>query len=83
MLAAVNEHESELASKLETFGKSLAQSEADFNAKVTEQLNALKPLIDGLATDLAAGQKPSNALQPSHNIHRNAPSFATPISKLN
>ena len=62
MLAAVNGHESELSTKLDTFGKSLVQSEADFNAKVTERLNALQPLIDGLASFLAAGQADSTAI---------------------
>jgi hypothetical protein len=59
MLKAANRQESELASKLEKFGQSLVQSEADFNAKVTEQLDALKPSIDGLAALLAAGQNQS------------------------
>ncbi len=61
MLAAVNGHESELTSKLDTFGKSLLQSEADFNAKVTERLDALQPSIDGLSALLTAGQ--SNSTQ--------------------
>jgi hypothetical protein len=62
MLAAVNGHESELASKLDTFEKSLVQSEADFNAKVAEQLNSLQPSIDGLAALLAAGQTDSTEI---------------------
>ncbi|MDZ4404895.1 hypothetical protein [Prosthecobacter sp.] len=62
MLELVNRHESELTSKLDTFGKSLAQSEADFNAKVTERLNALQPTIDGLAALLAAGQTDSTEI---------------------
>ena len=45
MLAAVNGRESELTTKLETFGKSLVQSEADFNTKVNERLNALQPSL--------------------------------------
>lgn len=62
MLAAVNGHESELASKLDTFGRSLAQSEADFNAKVSERLSALQPSIDGLAAILTAGQTDSTEI---------------------
>ena len=62
MLAAVNGHESEVASKLDKFGQALVQAEADFNAKVTEQLNALKPSIEGLAALLAAGQNQSTEI---------------------
>lgn len=56
MLTALKGHESALTTKLDAFEKSLIQSEADFNAKVTEQFNALKPSIDGIAALLTAGQ---------------------------
>jgi hypothetical protein len=59
MLVAFNGHESELIRKMDTFGKLLMQSESDFNAKVTERLNALQPSIDGLEALLAAGQENS------------------------
>ena len=62
MLTALKGHESELTSRLDTFGKSLDQSEADFNAKVTERLEALQPSIDGLATLLSAGQADSTQI---------------------
>lgn len=67
MLAEVEGHESELTSKLDTFEKSLVQSEADFNAKVTERLNALQPSIDGLAALLTAGQADSTEIQTIKN----------------
>ncbi len=79
MLAAVNGHESELTSKLDTFGKSLAQSEADFNAKVTERLNALQPSIDGLAALLAAGQTDSTEIRTVMNA---ATENATAVGKV-
>lgn len=56
MLTALEGHESELSNKLETFGKSLAQSAADFNSNVSDRLNALQPSIEGLTALLAAGQ---------------------------
>ena len=79
MLAAVNGHESEFASKLDKFGQSLVQSEADFNAKVTEQLNALKPSIDGLTALLSAGQNQSTEIG---TILQAASENATAVGKV-
>jgi hypothetical protein len=62
MLMAVKRHESELANRLDAFGKSLVQAEAAFNTAVTERLGALQPSIDGLADLLAAGQSDSTKL---------------------
>ena len=62
MLATVDGHESELTSKLDTFVKSLTQSEADFNTKVAERLIALQPSIDGLAALVEAGQANSTEI---------------------
>ena len=59
MLATATRLELEQAAKLEHFEKSLAQAEADFNTKVIEQLNALKPSIDDLGSVLAMAK--SNA----------------------
>ena len=79
MLAALDGHESELTSKLDTFEKSLVQLEADFNAKVTERLNALQPSIDGLAALLAAGQTDSTEIRTLMNA---ATENATAVGKV-
>jgi hypothetical protein len=62
VLAVINGRESELANKVDAFGKLLVQSETDFNAKMAERLDALKPSIDGLAALLAAGQTSSTEI---------------------
>ena len=79
MLGAVKGHESELTSKLDTLGKSLAQSETDFNAKVTERLNALQPSVDGLAALLAAGQTNSTEIG---TVLKAATENATAVGKV-
>ncbi len=63
VMTALEGHESELTSKLDTFEKCLVQSQADFNAKVTERFDALQPSIDGLAALLVAGQTDSTEIR--------------------
>jgi len=59
MMAAVKVNESELTIKLDSFAQTLAHSEADLNAKVSELLSAVQPSVDGLAAFLTAGQTDS------------------------
>jgi len=62
VLAAAKRHESELARKLDAFGGSLVQAEADFKTALTERLSALQPSIDGLAVLLVEGKSHSTEL---------------------
>ena len=79
MLAALKGYESALTSRLETFGKSLDQSKADCDTKVSEQLNALQPSIDELAALLAAGSGDSAEITKILNTVRES---ATAVGKV-
>lgn len=78
-LAALKGYESELTRRLEAFGKSLDQSEADCNAKVNEQLGVVQPLIGKLADLLAAGQSDSTEITKTLNA---ATENATAVGKV-
>lgn len=79
MLDTVKGHDSKLSSKLDTFEKALAQTDADFKANVTERLNALQPSIDGLAALLAAGQTDSTEIR---KVLNEATESATAVGKV-
>jgi len=79
MLMALKGHESGINSKVEAFGNSLVQSEAEFSATVSERLNALQPSIDGLAALLATGQADSTEIK---TVLNNATDNANAVGKV-
>jgi len=62
MLAATEGHESEFASTLDAFGKSLTQADLDFKTQVADRVTAVQPAIEELAGLLAAGKVDAAAL---------------------
>jgi hypothetical protein len=63
MLSRISRLESELTIRMNQFENTLDEAEATLNAKVTDQLNALQPSIDGLAAIMTAAKANATEIQ--------------------